>query len=76
VNHSSTYHLDLYNCTDFAIGIGNAAGLNLPESDGTWPGGGGSNPGTLGSHIRGLNSTGNITINKVESTAPLTNKDC
>ena len=49
VNSStSTYNLNSFNCTDFAIKIGNLAGLNLPNSYGTWPGGGGSNPGQLG----------------------------
>lgn len=55
VNSStSTYNLNSYNCTDFAIKMANLAGLNLPDSYGTWPGGGGSNPGQLGQNIRGM----------------------
>ena len=60
----STYHLDNYNCTDFAIEVGNLGGMNLPDSYGTWPQGGGSNPGALGQHLRTLsgnkNSMGNL----------------
>jgi hypothetical protein len=51
-NAPKTYDLNTYNCTDFAIQIGNLAGLNLPDSSGTWPNGGGSNPGQLGQNIR------------------------
>jgi hypothetical protein len=55
VNSStSTYNLNSYNCTDFAIKMANLAGLNLSDSYGTWPGGGGSNPGQLGQNIRGM----------------------
>jgi hypothetical protein len=71
-NYNSTYHLDTYNCTDFAIDIGNLGGLNLPPSNGTWPGGGGSNPGTLGQHIRSLSSGTNTS----GGNAPSTNKGC
>lgn len=46
-NTPSTYNLNTFNCTDFGIKIGNLVGLNLPDSYGTWPGGGGSNPGQL-----------------------------
>lgn len=51
-NAPNTYDLNTYNCTDFAIAIGNLAGLNLSDSYGSWPGGGGSNPGQLGQNIR------------------------
>ena len=53
-NHSGTYDLNNCNCTDFAIAIGNLAGMNLPDTPGTWPGGGGSNPGALGQDIRSM----------------------
>lgn len=54
INAPSTYNLNNYNCTDFGISIGNLVGLNLPDSYGTWPNGGGSNPGQLGQNIRGM----------------------
>lgn len=73
---NNEYHLDNNNCTDFAIGVGNFANLNLPDCYGSWTGGGGSNPGTLGAHIRNLNTGGNIIVNTTGGTAPATNKDC
>jgi len=51
-NGSNTYNLDTYNCTDFGIGVAGAAGQTLPDTRGTWLGGGGSNPGNLGQDIR------------------------
>jgi hypothetical protein len=47
-----SYNLNTFNCTDFVIQVSNLAGLNLPESESTWSGGGGSNPGLLGQNIR------------------------
>ena len=51
-NVPRTYDLNNYNCTDFGIEVGRLGGLNLPDCYGSWPGGGGSNPGTLGQYIR------------------------
>ena len=74
-NYNKTYNLNTYNCTDFAIELGNLGGLNLPDSYGIWPFGGGSNPGTLGKHIRDLNTNSND-VNKTGGFAPKTNKGC
>ena len=41
------YHLSNYNCTDFGMSISSAAGVTLPDTRGSWPGGGGSNPEIL-----------------------------
>ncbi|WP_166920364.1 hypothetical protein [Flavobacterium poyangense] len=49
-----TYNLNTYNCTDFGIAVARLGGLNLNDSYGTWPGGGGSNPGQLGENIRNM----------------------
>lgn len=77
INHNPTYHLDNYNCTDFAIDIGNLGGLNLPPSNGTWPGGRGSNPGTLGLHIKNLQSLpSGVTTETNEGNAQLTEQGC
>lgn len=52
------YDLNTYNCTDFAIDIGNLAGLNIPDCYGSWfPYGGGSNPGALGQYLRGISNS-------------------
>lgn len=78
VNFNSTYHLDNYNCTDFAIEIGNLGGLNLPEANGSWIGGGGSNPGTLGQYLRNLPPNNNTTVNTNNGNGVpnLTNQGC
>ncbi|MBE9599542.1 hypothetical protein [Pedobacter sp. MC2016-24] len=68
-NYSQGYDLDNYNCTDFGLGFANTIGVHLPDVDGTWPGGGGSNPGNLGQSIRGLESSTNMTIKKTSGTA-------
>jgi len=71
------YHLNHNNCTDYALEVGNQAGMGLPECNGMWPGGGGSNPGTLGEHIRNRPADPNFpTQTNTGSTAPLTNKSC
>ncbi|MDN3204422.1 hypothetical protein [Algoriphagus sediminis] len=55
------YHLNNYNCADFAIQVGLAAGENVPDTYGAWDinfgmgkrlTGGGSNPGNLGQDLR------------------------
>jgi len=53
-NAPKKYDLNSYNCTDFGISVGNLAGLGLPDAYGTWPNGGGSNPGALGQYIRSM----------------------
>ncbi|WP_127023534.1 hypothetical protein [Flagellimonas beolgyonensis] len=75
-NYQSSYDLNTYNCTDFAIGVGNKAGLNLPDAYGSWTFGGGSNPGTLGKYLLNRTSTSSQPINKNGGAAPETNKGC
>lgn len=45
------FDLNNYNCTVFAIDTANQAGLGVPYTKGTWPGGGGCNPGDLGQDL-------------------------
>jgi hypothetical protein len=73
-NASTKYNLNTYNCTDFGIGVGNLAGLNLPDGHGTWPGGAGSNPGALGQHIRGM--TGNNSTTSTTNLKAPTSTNC
>jgi hypothetical protein len=69
VNNSSyLYNLNSNNCSTFAINTFAQAGINLPRTVGTWPGGSGNDPGDLGEDIR----TGNIP-NMSVSTAPSAN---
>ena len=70
-----TYNLNTLNCTDAALQVGNSIGMNLPDTNGTWIGGGGSNPGNLGQDIRGLSSN-NLTINTTSGTATLSDGPC
>lgn len=77
INFNTTYNLNTYNCTDFAIEMGNLGGLNLPPSNGTWTNGGnGSNPGTLGMEIRNRNQQQGQTINTNGGNSPATHKGC
>jgi hypothetical protein len=60
---SATYNLNSYNCTDFGLAIAQAAGITLPDTQGTWPLGGGSNPGNLGQDIRSWSAPSNVAKN-------------
>lgn len=73
-NYNSNYNLDSYNCTDFGIGAARKCGINLPDTQGSWPFGGGNNPGDLGEDIRSL--TDNEKINKKGGNAKSNNGDC
>lgn len=59
---SYLYNLNTNNCTTFAINAVAQAGINLPRTVGTWPGGAGDDPGDLGEDIRGGKTPG-MTIN-------------
>jgi len=48
------YDLNSNNCSSFAIRALRNAGINLPFTVGSWPGGGGFNPGDLGEDIRSM----------------------
>lgn len=68
----STYNLNTYNCTDFGIAVGNKANMNLPDAYGTWPGGGGSNPGALGQYMRTMSGNG-VTVKASNSSVSAPN---
>ncbi|RZK69163.1 MAG: hypothetical protein EOO92_22285 [Pedobacter sp.] len=53
-NYSTQYNLNTNNCSDFAQQVSAAGGVNLPNTNGSWPGGGGTNPGNLGQDIRNM----------------------
>ncbi|GIV45022.1 MAG: hypothetical protein KatS3mg035_2145 [Bacteroidia bacterium] len=54
------YNLNKFNCTDFALECSKASGNPLPDTQGEWPGGGGSNPGDLGEDLREKNKNDEI----------------
>jgi len=76
IDAPETYNLNTYNCSDFGIEIGNISGLELPDADGTWINGGGSNPGVLGEYIRNLPNSLDYNTNTTSGVAPENNKDC
>ena len=76
ISYNDTYDLDNYNCTDFGIEIGNLAGMGLPDCYESWPGGGGSNPGTLGQHLRNMTLPNGAIRNTSGGTAPTNKKEC
>ena len=77
INYNSTYNLNDYNCTDFIIEIGNQCGLNLPDANRNWLIGGGSNPASLGQHIRNnFSPTGSQGVNTAGGTSPSNVKNC
>ncbi|WP_119079475.1 hypothetical protein [Chitinophaga alhagiae] len=42
------YHLETYNCTNFALDISDACGIKIPRTKGWWLVGSGLNPGNFG----------------------------
>ncbi|AMC10242.1 hypothetical protein Lupro_02785 [Lutibacter profundi] len=76
-NYNPIYDLNSYNCTDFAIEIGNMAGLSLPDCYQPWINdGGGSNPATFGQYIRNNLNNNSIVKNITGGTSPINIKNC
>ena len=55
------YNLNTFNCTTFALDALSKGGINLPRTEGSWPSGGGLNPGDLGEDIRSMKLSSNMT---------------
>lgn len=60
----STYNLNSKNCSDIGVPCADALGMALPDTYGTWSGGGGTNPADLGEDIRLMPASTNYTIKK------------
>lgn len=75
-SNNSNYNLNTNNCTDFGIKMGNLFSMNIPDSIGKWPGGGGSNPGNLGQDIRGMALNSGMTRNTTGGKAVLKSGTC
>lgn len=74
INNTIDYDLNEYNCTDWAMDMVNSTGvITLPECFDTWPGGGGSNPGTLGEYLRTIILPSGATRDSNGGTAPANN---
>jgi hypothetical protein len=53
------YDLNTNNCTDWVEQKAATGGVTLPDTQGSWPGGGGSNPGQLGEELKKQGATEN-----------------
>jgi len=70
-NQGFYYDLNSENCTTFALQTLMQGGVNLPNTIGTWPGGGmGCNPGDLGEDIRQMALLTNMTRSTVQDYHP------
>lgn len=70
----NTYHLNQQNCSDFAIDALSPI-ITIPDTYGSWPLGGGTNPGNLGQDLRNLSTSPTKTKNTTGGTGPLS-KNC
>lgn len=66
---TATYNLNTNNCTTFAINAMAQAGIRLPSTTGTWPGGAGDDPGDLGQDMKNTIITG-IALNSSPGYSP------
>ena len=71
----ATYNLNTYNCTNFGIDAFANAGISIPKTSGSWPGGGGANPGNLGQDLRNLNNS-SVQKNTSGGNAPKNSGSC
>ncbi len=68
------YNLNDNNCTDFGLNLGNSIDCCIPDSQGSWGVGSGSNPGDLGEDLRNYN-TFSSSVNTTPGNAPFSNCD-
>jgi hypothetical protein len=65
----TTYNLNTQNCSDVGVGCAAAIGRTLPDTFGTWSGGGGTNPADLGEDVRAMPNSSLYTVNRTGGTA-------
>lgn len=75
-NYNSNYDLNSNNCTDFVLDSAGLSGLNLPDPQGNWPNGSGSNPGAFGESLRDLNLPVGAARNNNGGNAPMNTGTC
>lgn len=57
IDSKKTYSLCDYNCSDFGLEAAKEAGVDyIPDTEGQWDGGSGTNPADLGEDVRKLNT--------------------
>ncbi|HVW62260.1 MAG TPA: hypothetical protein VHC48_19550 [Puia sp.] len=64
------YNLSSENCTTFSLQTLVQGGINLPVTNGFWPGGMGANPGDLGEDIRQMSPLPNMNKGTVQNFHP------
>jgi hypothetical protein len=64
------YDLNTNNCTTWALSSLSAGGINISTSPGSWPFGGGDDPGDLGEDIRSMSLGSNMQKNLNSTSAP------
>ncbi|TDB58538.1 hypothetical protein [Arundinibacter roseus] len=57
----NTYNLNNNNCTDYVLDACSSYQISLPQTSGSWWGGGGLNPSDLGEDIRSMSLAPNMT---------------
>lgn len=74
--YNMNYNLNTNNCTDFVIQAAALCGVSLPDPQGSWPGGSGSNPRAFGEAIRQMNLSSGMTRNTNGGQAISNNGNC
>ncbi|WP_299015136.1 hypothetical protein [uncultured Polaribacter sp.] len=75
-NAPNKYNVNSFACADFAIAIGNLAGLGLPSTTVNKYLFNGRSPGTLGQEIRQINSNNEVTVSKIKANSPNKTGEC
>jgi len=71
-NQGYSYDINSDNCTTMILTALNNNGISLPMTQGSWPGGGGLDPGDLGEDIRQMTLGPNMSRSTVSSAHPNT----
>lgn len=69
-NTGFMYNINSDNCTTFALAALASAGIDLPRTIGSWPNGGGLDPGDLGEDIRAMDLSSDMVRNTVDNAHP------
>jgi hypothetical protein len=70
------YDLNANNCTTWALSSLSAGGINISTTQGSWPFGGGDDPGDLGEDIRSMSVSPNSQRSFANTEAPVNNGTC
>jgi hypothetical protein len=74
--NSVNYDLNTNNCTTWALSALASGGISISTKQGSWPFGGGDDPGDLGEDIRNMQVSSNAQKNLSSTDAPANNGTC